>query len=131
MFVNLMNIEEKKNFLELVYKIANCDGEFSPDEEELINSYKMELGINDIPDTKSIDELIASFSDKEIQIKKVVFFELYGMIMADGKVADAETAILDNLKNQLSLDEESYTKLVNAAEGLQKAYDAVYSTIFD
>lgn len=131
MFVNLMNVEEKKNFLELVYKIANCDGEFSDDEEELVNSYKMELGISDIPDTKSIDELIALFADKAIQLKKIVFFELYGMIMADGKVVDAETEILNNLKNQLSLGEEFYAELVNAATELQKAYDMVYSAIFD
>jgi uncharacterized tellurite resistance protein B-like protein len=126
-----MNVEEKKNFLELVYKIANCDGEFSDDEEELVNSYKMELGISDIPDTKSIDELIALFADKAIQLKKIVFFELYGMIMADGKVVDAETEILNNLKNQLSLGEEFYAELVNAATELQKAYDMVYSAIFD
>ncbi len=41
MFLQVMNNEEKEKFLELVYKIANIDGEYAQEEEELINNYKL------------------------------------------------------------------------------------------
>lgn len=131
MFVNLFNLEEKENFMELIYKIATCDGEYASEEEELVNNYKIELGLDYIPDTKSVDELIESFSGKDIRIKKILFFELYGMIMADGIIANKENDILENLKVKLSLDENIYSDIVRVANELQKIYDDVYAVIFD
>ena len=46
MFIERLNENEKKDFLELIYKIANCDNNFADEEEELINSYKNELGLS-------------------------------------------------------------------------------------
>ena len=131
MFLNLINKEEKENFLELVYKIASCDDEFSEEEEEILNNYKLELGIDTVPDTKPAEELIAYFSDRETQLKKVVFFELYGMIMADGMVVDDENAMLEKIKEAFALGNQAYADMMAAADGLQKAYDAVYTAIFD
>lgn len=131
MFIERLNENEKKDFLELIYKIANCDNNFADEEEELINSYKNELGIEKIENTKTIDQLVEEFAEKSIQIKKVVFFELYGMIMADGKLELQEERIFFLIKNKFMLEEKSYTKLIKAAEQLQQAYDQVYAAIFD
>lgn len=131
MFANLFNSEEKENFLELVYKIATCDGEYAAEEEELVNNYKIELSINNIPETKSISELIEYFSHKETPLKKVVFFELYGMIMADSYIADNESKILDYLKEKFTLNEKEYLKMITAANELQRAYDLVYDAVFN
>ena len=48
MFLNSMSTDEKDRFLELAYKLAQIDGEYAEEEEEIINSYKAELGITDI-----------------------------------------------------------------------------------
>ena len=40
MFLQVMNMEEKEKFLEFVYKIANVDGEYAEEEQEIIDSYK-------------------------------------------------------------------------------------------
>ena len=42
MFANVMNQTEKEKFLELIYKIAQCDDEYSEEEEDLLNNYKIE-----------------------------------------------------------------------------------------
>ena len=131
MFLNLMNTEEKENFLELIYKIATCDGEFAVEEEELVNNYKIELGIDTFTDTKSINELINYFSNKQLLLKKIVFFELYGMIVADGTIVDSEKSILVNLKDKFALGENANTQLINAVNELQKAYDTVYTSIWE
>lgn len=131
MFSNLMNNEEKEKFLELIYKTANYDGEYAAEEEELINNYKIELGLTTIPETSTMENLISYFAEKEDQLKKIIFFELYGMIKADGTVAEKEETILSQVKDKFALGNGTYEELVDAASRLQKAYDAVYAVLFD
>ena len=117
--------------MEFAYKIVICDSEYADEEKELINNYKIELGLSEIPETSSIDELITYFSDKVATLKKIVFFEAYGLIIADGKVEKVEENILQQIKECFLLSSNEYDVLENAAIGLQKAYDIVYDAIFD
>ena len=130
MFAQLLNQEEKKNFLELIYKIANCDGTFAEEEEELLSNYKLELGLSEVEDTSSMNELMDYFGQKSEQIRKVVFFELYGMIMADGNIAGEESSILAQLKSKFGMAPDAYAQIAAAADQLQAAYDKVYEVLF-
>ncbi|SMC18748.1 hypothetical protein SAMN02745134_00655 [Clostridium acidisoli DSM 12555] len=130
MFLNLFNQEEKENFLELVYKIANLDGNYDEDEKELINNYKIELSISDIPDTTNIETLIKFFSEKSEQIQKIVWFELYAVIMADDVVAVEETKIINLVKNYFTISEDSISNIQDLAKDLKKVYERIYNYIF-
>lgn len=130
MFLNLFNQEEKENFLELVYKIANLDGNYDEDEKELINNYKIELSMSDIPDTTNIETLIKFFSKKSEQIQKIVWFELYAVIMADDVVAEEETKIIDLVKNDFTISEDSISNIQDLAIDLKKVYERIYNYIF-
>lgn len=130
MFLNLFNQEEKENFLELVFKIANIDENYDEDEEQLINNYKIELGLSDIPDTSSIEILIEFFSEKSEQIQKIVWFELYALIMADDVVAIEEAKIIDLVKNDFTISEESISNIQDLAIDLKKVYERIYDCIF-
>ncbi|MCD8189031.1 MAG: hypothetical protein LUD78_02205 [Clostridiales bacterium] len=131
MFTQLMNKEEKAKFLELVYKTATCDSDYAEEEQELVRSYQIELGMDEIPETASLEELIAYFAAKETTLKKAVLFELYGMILADDKIEAAEAQILELIDQHFALSKEAYDRLLEAARELQQAYDKVYSAIFD
>lgn len=72
MFLQVMNNEEKEKFLEFIYKIANIEGEYAEEEQELINSYKNELGVFEIHDTSNIEKLIDYFSTKTVEMKKII-----------------------------------------------------------
>lgn len=130
MFTNLFNNEEKEKFLELIFKIAHCDGDYAEEEEELINNYKIELNISDIKDTASIDELVIYFGRKSDKIKKIVLFELYGMMMADANIADEEKHILDLIKFEFKFKDEVYDSIIDAATELQNVYDKIYDVLF-
>ena len=126
-----MNQEEKENFLELVYKMATCDGVYAEEEEELVTNYKWELNLKDIPDTKTVSELLDYFSEKSNALRKIVFFELYGMVMANGEIEKNEKEIMDELKIKFTLDEKAYADMIMAADMLKDAYDRVYSAVFE
>jgi len=131
MFLQVMNDEEKARFLELVYKVASIDGEYAQEEQEIVNSYKNELGIYDVAETGNIDELISYFSDKNLTLKKIVLFEIIGLINADDKVEAAEASVLVKIENAFGLDKKLVDKIDSVIKKLQNAYDEVYDVLFD
>lgn len=131
MFLQIMNIEEKEKFLEFVYKVANVEGEFAEEEQEIINSYKKELGVSEIPETSDIEGLIGYFSTKVDEIKKLVLFEIIGLINADNKIAKEEEKILNKVVASFGLDNEIVGRIKSTAKKLQDIYDEVYDILFD
>lgn len=130
MFVQVMEKEEREKFLELIYKIANIDGDYVAEEEELIDSYKAELELSDIKDTDTIEEIIDYFSSKSESIRKIVLFEVYGMINADGKIDISEEKIFNISQEKFGISEQQTKAIINVAEELQKVYDKVYDVLF-
>lgn len=130
MFTHLMNEEEKSKFLELVYKISNIDDEYAKEEEELINSYKKELEIEVIEDTQSIESLISYFGKKSEEIKRIVLFEIYGLILADDKIEKEEEQILEEIRKDFQFEEQELKEILSVAKRLQVVYDDIYNVIF-
>ena len=129
MFLISMSIDEKERFLELAYKLAQVDGNYAEEEEEIINSYKAELGITNIGDTGSIDELIAFFATRNEPVKKIVLFELYGMMCADRKIKEAEKDVFEKLKTKFGVSEKLIRQIIEVADELQAVYDKVYDIL--
>ena len=129
MFLNSMSTDEKGHFLELAYKLAQIDGNYAEEEEEIINSYKAELGITDIGDTGSVDELIDFFATKDEPVKKIVLFELYGMICADSKIEESEKDVLEKIKTKFGISESLVKQIVEVADELQAVYDKIYDIL--
>lgn len=131
MFLQVMNKEEKTKFLEFVYKLANVDGDFAEEEQEILNSYKSELGLNEISDTSDIDGLIAYFSTTENTIKKIVLFETIGLIQADDKIKKEEELVLNKITSSFALSNEEVNKINSIAKKMQEVYDEVFEVLFD
>ena len=130
MFVNLFDQKEKEKFLELIYKMATCDGVYAEEEKELLNNYKIEFGIDQIPDTLSVHDLVQYFAEKTDDKKKIVLFELYGMVLADDEIGEQEKDLFEEIKKIFALNTEVYDKIEKAAVTLKEAYDAVYDAVF-
>ncbi|SEA29263.1 hypothetical protein SAMN05216349_108125 [Oribacterium sp. KHPX15] len=129
MFLNSMNSDEKEAFLELAYKLAQVDGNYSKDEEDIINSYKAELNIKNVGDTRSVDELIDFFATRNEPVKKIILFELYGMICADSKIEKSETEMFDKLKSKFDVSDEIIKRITEVADELQTVYDKLYDVL--
>lgn len=130
MFTSILSEEERGKFLELIYKMACCDGEYAEEEQELLDNYKKELMIDTIPETDSINGLADYFSTKSNCIKRIVLFEVWGMILADRNVGKAEKAAFEYIKKAFDLEDSVIEKVVSVANELQRAYDHVYDVLF-
>ena len=130
MFANVMNQSEKEKFLELIYKIAQCDEEYSEEEEEILNNYEAELGMENVNDTDTLEGLVTFFAGKSPELKKIVFFELYGMIMADRKIEKKEAELMEMIEKAFGLPESQYKDIISVAEDLRNVYERVYEVLF-
>jgi len=130
MFANVMNQTEKEKFLELIYKIAQCDDEYSEEEEDLLNNYKNELGLQDVNDTDTLEGLVNFFAVKSQELKKIVFFELYGMIMADRKIESKEKNLIELIETAFGLTEKQYQAIITVVDELRNVYDKIYEVLF-
>jgi uncharacterized tellurite resistance protein B-like protein len=130
MFANVMNQSEKEKFLELIYKIAQCDEEYSEEEEEILNNYKAELGMENVNDTDTLEGLVTFFAGKSPELKKIVFFELYGMIMADRKIEKNEAELMEMIEKAFGLPESQYKDIISVAEDLRNVYERIYEVLF-
>lgn len=131
MFLQVMNQEEKEKFLELVYKVANIDGEYAEEEQEIVNSYKKELELETIADTCNIEELVDFFSAKNETLRKIILFEIIGLINADDKIEKSESYLLNTMIKKFEVSNEACNKIGKVAKKLQDVYDEIYDVLFD
>lgn len=130
MFLGVLTHEAKTKFMEFVYLIANIDGNYAEDEQELINSYQVELNMPVLPEiTDSIDDLLAYFAAQSQNVKKIVVFEIYGLILADDVISPTEQNILDAINNTFGIDTSILTTIKGLVKELQNVYDKIYDVL--
>lgn len=130
MFTDVLQEDEKKDFLELIYKMANVDDDYAEEEQFVVEKYKLELGLTDIPDTKNVDDILVAFGTKSEETRKTVFFELYTMILADDVIEDEEEEFIGKVKNAFGLDDAVVEAIETAAKDYQAALEKVYEAVF-
>lgn len=131
MFLSILNEEDKLNFIEFIHLVANCDEDFADEEKEILNNYMIETGIDSIPNIgKSIDDILLYFSKRDDSIKKVVLFEVYGLILSDDKLSKEEKEILNKIDKLSGLNNEEVNKIKELVEELKKVYDNIYDILF-
>lgn len=130
MFLNVLNQEEKNKFMEFVYVVANIDGDYDESEKELVNNYQVELGIKQLPEiTDSVEDLINYFSKCLESVKKIIVFEVYGLILSDNVISPEEKKILDSFEKQFAIDNEKLKSIKSLVTELQSVYDKIYDVL--
>ena len=109
MYLSILTEKEKQLFLNLAYTLAYSDGEFGDEEKLLLDAYCNEMGTTfDRPETAvSLNELLESLKrDNFENIRKVVYFELLGLAVVDGKYSEEEKKVMDTIREIFGLSRE-------------------------
>ena len=123
-----LNREEREKLFELIYKLASCDGVLREEEQELIEGCRRELDIRDNPDTGSFENLADYFGRCDDRVKKIVLFEVCGIILADNEVGENEQKAFDYLKEALAVDEQE--EIISIANDLKLIQDRIKDIVF-
>ncbi len=122
MFLNRLNQKEKVAFLELAYYVANSDNDFSSKEEDVINSYCVEMQIDNIDFDKSNFDLDFTLSNIESsQSQKIVLLEIMALVYSDNILHQAEAKVLQSMADKFQLN----PKLVSVYAEWSKAMFAL------
>jgi len=121
MLLMKLNNIEKFAFLQLAYYIAHIDGEFEIKEENTIEEYCAEMGIEAIHFNLEVFNLEETLEDFQTAFsKKIVVLELMILIHSDDRFHELEEQVLDNIittfnisKAQLALYSQ-WGKMVSA-----------------
>ena len=107
MLLMKLNNKEKFAFLQLAYYIAYIDGEFETKEENIIEEYCVEMGIETIPFNleefnleETLEDINTSYS------KKIVVLELMILIHSDDRFHELEMEVLDNIIKAFNISKE-------------------------
>lgn len=107
MLLMKLNNKEKFSFLQLAYYIAHIDGEFEIKEENIIEEYCAEMGIEKI--CFNLNEFNLQETLAEIQTpysKKIVILELMILIHSDDRFHEMEEKVLEKIIITFNISKE-------------------------
>ncbi|MBS5371419.1 hypothetical protein DW944_01590 [Eubacterium ventriosum] len=128
MFLNYLKDESKENFLKLSMAAANANRIIEEEEKQMVLAYCKELGVKEIiPSEKiDIDKVLSELKEKtNKEEKKVIVFEILGLMYSDGEYDEVERNFIDNLINEFEITNEE----LNRIEELLNQYSELYKKI--
>lgn len=119
MFLNQLGNEEGKKFFELANIAMNVDGIQHEDEKRILKFYEHDLMIEGYTlENNACEELLEFFSGKPDKIRKIVVFELMGVLCCDGEFPKVEQDWINNVANKLGVTEKFVQDAQTIVEGL-------------
>lgn len=107
MFLNMLTKEEKQGYLNLAVIAANINGSLEEEEKELIRAYQREMDIplesTALASCYDEDTVFRSFSSSEKSHKKIVLFEIIGLLTCDSSFDEDEKRFVFRLSNAIGL----------------------------
>lgn len=126
MFINELNKKEAVAFLSLVKKLAETDNAFLVEEFTLIKEYIKELNLDDEDyEILNLSDALGSFDNSKSRIKRIVYFELLGLALVDGKYDKEEIKFLNYVAGLLNINQDKQESCLNYFKEVKKAYDSV------
>lgn len=115
MFLYELNQTEKENFISLAVDAANANGELADEEYLMLQEYCREMLIPyfEADRAKSVSEIIPEFARSTARVKKIVIFELIGLLVADGEFDNKEKNFLKEFSNGIGVNDKEVDKLTD------------------
>lgn len=112
MFLNQLTDKEKEAFLKLAIDAAYTNGDFNTEEHAMIDQYCQEMNLprQDQYSETALDQLVPIFSSAEDSHKKIVVFELLGLLVADGEFDEAEKVFIHELALSIGVQDSEIDK---------------------
>lgn len=124
MFLNELNQKESEAFVNLVKQLAMVDNDFAKSEQELVADYIEELGVDEskvaILDN---DTAISMLKDSTERIKNIIYLELVGLALIDGKYLDEEVDFLEKVAFELNIARHKRIAFANFYMNFKDIYD--------
>lgn len=109
MFLEKLHKDEQIPFLKLARLIANANGFIDDNEQRMLDSYILEMGLKEADkdfENSTLEDIVSVF--KSAKSKRIVFLEAIAIAFADGIYHDEQKTLIEVLKESLGVSEEDY-----------------------
>jgi hypothetical protein len=109
MHLRVLKLDEKKALLDLAFYFFNLDNSFTEHEKNFMKIYSHAtlIDLKDyFPKKKSLQQIMLSFKDSSIIVKKSIFYEISMLVFNDHSPSEKELKFLDFLKNEWNIPEQ-------------------------
>jgi len=108
MFLNQLTMLEKESFISLSIHAAKANGIFADEEYAMLEEYCKEMGIAffDANNVKSLEQVFDVYKDSDEKNKKIVLFEILGLLFSDGAYDDLEKKFAIDFAEKVGLSKE-------------------------
>jgi len=112
MFLNMLDIDEKRAFTVLAEKMIEADGIVVGREAAVLASLKAEMGVSGSgDDDRSVQDLAKVFKDKRSQIAALL--ELFGLAYTDTTFDLGEQSLIASVAQDMGLGSDEIVALEN------------------
>ncbi len=119
MFLYYLNTNEGEAFLELANIAIMADGVVKDCEIAEIESYKIELGMQDYQiKNLSYESILNVFKDSSKQVKRSIIIELTAILYSDKEIDESEITWIEKLSKDLSIEDKDFQRLLRWAKDL-------------
>ena len=131
MFLMKLSEQAKTDFVELCHYAANADGVFADEERQLISRLCGEMNVAESNTSlRPLDDLLESVSkNATMPEKKIMVFELLGIVYADNEYTTEEEKFLEKVVNAIEIDLNEMRHIVGLFEIYKTIYKELYITI--
>lgn len=133
MFIEFLDNEKKFLFLNFAVYAANANNELDEDEKSLICMYAKQIEMEPIEKTEmSLDEIIDTINKTcDFVEKKMIIYEIIGVLLADKDYDDLEKAFLNNIAKKMSIQETEIDKMLSLMKEYLDLYYKTYEYILN
>lgn len=133
MFLNELDLDEKRMFLRLADHLVAANGVVEEQEKNLINQYCSEMGLpmNNEIDPLPMSEIICFFQKRSESVKRVTIMELLGLGYIDGEYDEVEQSMMKSYVSGIGVSDEVYEKLRKDVEEYIYLVDIIKNHIFE
>ncbi len=130
MFLKSLMQGEKFAFYSIAKYLVSIDGEYSAEEQNLMNGFLQEMELNEsqISHIKPEDAIeMLTFSSPSTRRK--IYIELIGVTLCDEYLHDDERKYLDRIANDFLIDEDIRNKLFDLVTQLLNLYKSMHTLV--
>jgi len=98
--------------------------------QPLLNNFRIELGLAAMPEMKdSLEDLIDYFAAKSDSIKKILYFEVCSLIMADEDIRPEEQQVLVDITRKFEIEPDIMEQINKSVIDLKAVYGNIYRVL--
>jgi Fe-S-cluster containining protein len=130
MFLYILNNEDKQYFGNLIKLVAESDGEIAILEQDAIDVYQKEMGLEQIEQmTDNLDSILQYFSTRSDDVKNAVFIETLALVFADNIYAKEEQEVITKLVDLFKIPDTKVNECIQWVKDIQSLYKRGYELI--